>query len=86
MRQSRKQEKNCLRIFIQTRLVEKSISIHAPIKRNKTKTFAHLQSTVKVKISKKHKVEIAAQINLFGQLMLSEDNDLDVQKVMEYPL
>ena len=73
--------------FIQTRLVEKSVSFHAPIKRNKTKTFAHLQSTVKVKTSKKNVVKITAQRNLFGQLlMLSHDNDLDIQRVMEYPL
>ncbi|GFR71433.1 hypothetical protein ElyMa_002094100 [Elysia marginata] len=36
--------------FIQTRLIDKSVSFHAPISRNKKKTFAHLQSTVKVYI------------------------------------
>ena len=61
--------------------------IHAPIIRNKTKIFAHQQSAVKVKTSKKHEMEITAQRNLFEQLlMLSQDNDLDIQKVMEYPL
>ncbi|GFR95662.1 hypothetical protein ElyMa_000950000 [Elysia marginata] len=73
--------------FIQTRLIDKSVSFHAPISRNKKKTFAHLQSTVKVKTSKKNEVKITAQRNLFGQLlMLSQENDLDIQKVMEYPL
>ena len=62
------------------------MSIHAPIK-NKTKTFAHLQSTIKLKTSKKHEVEITTQRNIFRQLlMLSQDNDLDIQKVMEFPL
>ncbi|GFS21423.1 hypothetical protein ElyMa_001594000 [Elysia marginata] len=71
--------------FIQTRLIDKSVSFHALISRNKNKTFTHLQSTVKVKTSKKNEMKITAQRNLFGQLlMLSQENDL--QKVMEYPL
>lgn len=82
-----KEGKELYKNFVQTRLIDKSESFHAPIKRNKKKTFAHLQSTVKVKTSKKNEVKITAQRNLFGQLlMLSQDNDLDIQKVMEYPL
>ena len=48
--------KELLKNFIQTRLVEKSVNFHAPIKRNKAKTFAHLQSTIKVKSPKKNKM------------------------------
>ena len=79
--------KEVLKNFIQTKLVEKSMSTHAPINGNKTKTFAHQMSTVKVVTSKKHEVETPAQRNLFGQLlMLSQDSDLDIQKCYEIPL
>ena len=73
--------------FIKTRLVDKSETFHQPLKRNSTKTFAHLQKTTKMKTSEKNVVRVTAQRNLFGQLLvLSEENNLDMEKVMTYPL
>ena len=73
--------------FIQERLVEKTTSFHAPIKRNRKQTFGSLSKTVLLKTSKKQEVKITAQRNIFSQLLiLSQDNNIDLQKVMEYPL
>ena len=73
--------------FIKERLVTKSTSFHAPIKRNRKQNFASLSKTTSLKTSQKQELKLKAQRNVFGQLlMLSEKHHLDLQKVMEYPL
>ena len=73
--------------FIKERLVTKSTSFHAPIKRNRKQIFASLSKTTSLKTSQKQELKLKAQRNVFGQLlMLSEKHHLDLQKVIEYPL
>ena len=60
---------------------------YKPIKKTSRKTFQNCQKSVSVKTSKQQKVQIVAQRNIFGQLlMLSTDDELDLQKVLAYPL
>ena len=74
--------------FIKERLLEeKTISFHDPIKRNRKQTFNSLSKKVFMKTSKKQEVKLTAQRNIFGQLLvLSQENNIDLQKVLEYPL
>ena len=73
--------------FVQKCLVEKEQSLHKPIKKTSLKTFQNCQKSVSVKTSKQQKVQIVAQRNIFGELlMLSTDHELDLQKVLAYPL
>ena len=73
--------------FVQKCLVAKEQSFHKPIKKTSLKTFQNCQKSVSVKRSKQQKVQIVAQRNIFGQLlMLSTDHELDLKKVLAYPL
>lgn len=46
-----------------------------------------MQKATKMKTSKKNLVRVNAQRNLFGQLIkLWEEHNLDMEKVMTYPL
>lgn len=56
--------------FIKTRLVDKSSSFYAPLKRNKKKAFANLQTVANVKTSQRNVVKITAKRNLFGQFLM----------------
>lgn len=56
--------------FIQKRLVDKTELFHSPIKRQKLHTFAAMQVTKKVKSSQNKIVQIKAERNVFGQLVL----------------
>ena len=61
------------------------LKFHASLPRQSLKTFGSLKKTKKLKSSKL--VQISAQRNLFGQLLiLSEDNNLSLQNVLHYPL
>jgi len=51
--------------FIKTRLVDKSSSFYAPLKRNKKKAFVNLQTVANVKTSQRNVVKITAKRNLF---------------------
>ncbi|GFR82596.1 hypothetical protein ElyMa_002366800 [Elysia marginata] len=74
--------------FIQTRLVDKDLSFHEPLQKNKITTSANQQQkTVRTQTTKKSVEKIIAQRDLFGQLLLlSTEDNLDLQKVMEYLL
>lgn len=73
--------------FVQERLVNKKISLHEPISKQKLKTFASLLKSAKVTATSKKTKQITAERNVFGQLvMLALDNDIDMQRVLNYPL
>jgi hypothetical protein len=73
--------------FVQERLIEKSLKFHAPLRRQSLKTWASLEKKKTLHSSKMKVVQVTAQRNLFGQLLiLSEENNLSLQKVLEYPL
>ena len=73
--------------FIKERLVDKSVPFHEPIKRMKLKTFASTTLVKKVKSSDNKLVQIKAERNIFGQLvLLSVENNIDLQVTLSYPL
>ncbi|KAK3107392.1 hypothetical protein FSP39_013623 [Pinctada imbricata] len=73
--------------FISSRLVEKQVSFHAPIKRVKLKTFDSIAVTKKVKSSQNKTIELKAERNLFGQLVvLAASNQIDLLTTFEYQL
>lgn len=73
--------------FVQERLVKKSTSFHAPIKRLKLKTFASSALSKTVTSSKRKTKELVAERNVFGQLvLLAIHNHISIEKVLSYPL
>ena len=73
--------------FVQERLVEKTTSVHSPIKRLKLKTFTSLAVRKPVTSSCKKKKELVAERNVFGQLItIAMKHQLCMEKVMSYPL
>jgi hypothetical protein len=73
--------------FVNERLVEKTISFYAPLRKQKLKTFDDKKKRKKLTTSQKKVVEIKAERNLFGQLvMLSEQHDISLDKTLSYPL
>ena len=72
--------------FIKKRLDKKDTAIHAPIKKNKLKTFLVLKKSV-IKNKSIKEVKITAQRNVYAQLfMLAQGNDFDYEKLFAYPL
>ena len=70
--------------FIELRLKTKKVEFYAPL--TKSKTFSSVSKVVKVKTSK-HEVKVKVQRNLLGQLLvLSQEHEIDMEKVLKYPL
>ncbi|KAL8598714.1 hypothetical protein ACOMHN_033278 [Nucella lapillus] len=79
--------KEAFNIFITERLVNKTLSFHAPLKKVGLKTFASVHKTKTVRASSNKTIQVAAQRDIFGQLMMiSQENNINLQKVMCYPL
>ena len=57
--------------FVQQRLMEKSVSFHSPMKKLSLKTFSYTHVKTKVQSTKNKTVQIAAQRNIFGQLLVT---------------
>ena len=76
--------KAAFKTSMQNRLVAQTLKFNASLPRQSLKTLGSLEKTKKLKSSKI--VQISAQRNLFGLLILSEDNNHSVQKVLQYPL
>ena len=73
--------------FVNDRLVEKSTSFHAPIKKMNLKTFASIATKKTVTGANKKSKELAAERNLFGQLiLLAVAHSISLEKVLMYPL
>ena len=73
--------------FIQNRLVNKMVSFHDPIKRMKLKTFASVGVVNKVKSTQNKVMQIKAERNIFGQLvLLSVEHNIDLHVTLSYPL
>ncbi|KAK3106630.1 hypothetical protein FSP39_024006 [Pinctada imbricata] len=73
--------------FISERLTDAGVSFHAPIKRNKFKTFQSMALVKKAVSSKNKEIELKAERNLFGQLMiLAVQNNIDLAVTFTYPL
>ena len=73
--------------FIQSRLVDKSVPFHDPLRRLKLKTFASVGVVKKVKSTQNKMLQIKAERNIFGQLvLLSVEHNIDLQVTLSYPL
>ena len=79
--------RNAMENFVKKRLVDKTMSFHDPIKRNKLKTFAASQVTKKVTSSQNKISQIRAERNVFGQLvLLAIQHDVDLELTLSFPL
>jgi len=79
--------KDAMEDFIKQRLVDRSLFFHSPIKKKKLKTFASAAVMRKIKSSDSKLVEIKAERNIFGQLiLLSMQYEIDLQNTLSYPL
>ena len=73
--------------FVKERLVESSKSFHDPIKKQKLKTFGNQAKTARVSGKSRKTIEITAERNVFGQLVvLASNHRLNMENVMSYPL
>lgn len=79
--------KQIFEAFIQERLVKKEKSFNDPIKRQNLKTFASTAKHATVKSKEKKAKQIKAERNILGQVaLLATQYNLDMEKVMKYPL
>ena len=73
--------------FMKERLQEKSKSFHAPLKRFPVKTFASTCKKKKVTSSENKTMQIAAQRDLFGNLLVvAQKHDISLEKIMTFPM
>ena len=73
--------KEAFKHFVQTRLVAKTVPFHSPLKKQKPKTLGKTVIHKKVTSTKKKVVQIAAQINVFEQmLVLSDEHNVRLEK------
>lgn len=69
--------------FIQSRLVDKSVPFHDPLRRLKLKIFASVGVVKKVKNTPNKMLQIRAERNFFGQLVfLSVEHNIDIKVTM----
>ena len=73
--------------FVQGRLIDKTVSFHAPVKKQNLKTFANQAKTSLVQGKARKNIEITAERNVLGQLViLALQHELSLERVLSYPL
>ena len=73
--------------FLKERLIDKAVSFYAPLKMPSLKTVASMKKSKKLTSLDKKIVEIKAERNIFGQLvLLSKDNNISIERALTYPL
>ena len=73
--------------FVQERLIDKTKSFNAPIKKLNLKTFATDVKTGKVTGKVNKSKQITAERNVFGQLlMLAIEHNISLERVLNFPL
>ncbi|GFO17511.1 hypothetical protein PoB_004401600 [Plakobranchus ocellatus] len=78
--------KKSFKEFVDTRLKDKTTRFHKPLTKTKLKTFGSVSKSTQIK-SAKNVVKIKAERNVFGQLLvLSQEYQIDMEKVLKYPL
>jgi len=78
---------NAAQAFIESRLIDKSVKFHDPIKKQNFNRFQSMAAKCKVSTTQKKTIQVKAEINLLGRLlMLSQKNDISLQKIFKYPL
>ena len=85
--QADKLGKEAYSTFVKERIIERTKSYNAPIKRNNLKTFATLVTSAKVTCKSRKTKQTTAARNVFGQLvLLALDHNIDMERVMRFPL
>ena len=73
--------------FMKSRIIDKTLEFHAPIKKLKLEIFKSTAKCVKLSGSKKKQLELKVSHNIAFQLLaLAEKHQLDLGKCFEYPL
>ena len=73
--------------FVQDRLIDKTVSFHASVKKQNLKTFANQAKISLVQGKARKNIEITAERNVFGQLViLALQHELSLERVLSYPL
>ena len=73
--------------FVHERLVDKKTSFRSPVKKNNLKTFATQAEPSVVRGTSRKDVEITAERNVFGQLViLALEHQVSLESVLKYPL
>ena len=73
--------------FVQDRLIDKTVSFHASVKKQNLKTFANQAKISLVQEKARKNIEITAERNVFGQLViLALQHELSLERVLSYPL
>ena len=73
--------------FMKSRIMDKTLEFHAPIKKLKLEIFKSTAKRVKLSESKNKQLELKASQNIAFQLLaLAEKHQLDLGKCFEYPL
>ena len=73
--------------FMKFRIIDKTLEVHAPIKKLKLETFKLTAKRVKLSGSKKKQLELNTSHNIAFQLLaLAEKHQLDLGKCFAYPL
>jgi len=72
--------------FIQTRLVDKTVPFHSPVKKQMLQTFMAMAVTKSV-VSKHKTIQVKKERNLLGSIfLLSQKHDIDLERLFSYPL
>ena len=79
-------EQQAMKELIEKRLLDKSIIFHEPIKQMNLKTFASKDVAKNAKRSQNKVLQIRAERNIFGQLvLLPVEHNIDLQLTFSYP-
>ena len=82
-----KDGKEACKMFAENRLQNKLKGFHDPLHRNNVTTFSSLKKVVSMNSNKNKIVKVVAQRDILGQLfLLSQKHNIDLVKVMSYPL
>ena len=72
--------------FLQSRIVDKSVAFHSPMKKLHLKTFAAM-AVKKVAISQQKSAKIKVERNLFGTILqFSQKVDINLEQLFTYPM
>ena len=73
--------------FVLDRLIDKTVSFHAPVKKRNLKAVANQAKTSLVQGKARKNIEITAERNVLGQLViLALQHELSLECILSYPL
>lgn len=79
--------KKAVQDFVKNRLVEKTIKFHDTLKKQNLRTFKTMATVTILTTTQKKTIQVKAERNLLGRLlMLSQKNNISLEKLFKYPL